>query len=146
MTFARYTLLRFMLLFAVLIVLWLVGARGFWLIVLALVISVPLSYFVLKGPRLAMTQQLADRMASRAAGSADPDADAEDAEAEDAEAEDAEDAEAEGAAIGSAEGEGQRDQNAEGELGAPGVAQGGDELPADPTTDDGPDGGQQEHR
>jgi hypothetical protein len=129
-TFARYTLLRLLLLFAVLILLWLVGFRGLLLIVLTLVVSVPLSYFVLKGPRTAMTQQLADRMAARGGPVTDPDAEAEDAQAE----------------RGSAEREGQRDENAEGELGTPGVAQGGDEVAPEPTTDDGPDGGDQQQR
>jgi hypothetical protein len=130
-TVLRYTLLRFMLLFAVLLVLWLLLAaidvhNPLLLIVLTLVISVPLSYVVLKGPRLAMTQTLADRMATRTA-EVDTDADAEDAEA-----------------AASAEAEGERDQDAEGELGAARVAQGGDELATGPAADDGEHGGPQQ--
>jgi len=137
-TVLRYTLLRFMLLFAVLLVLWLLLAavdvhNPLLLIGLTLVISVPLSYVVLKGPRTAMTQTLADRVGARTA-EAHPDDDAEDAEVE-ARSADPTSAEAE-----SAQTEGERDQDAEGELGAPRVTQRGDEVAPGATTRDGEDG------
>src|SRR4051794_32575546 len=86
----RYTLLRLLLLMAVFLTVWLVlyalnVHSAALVIALTLVISVPLSYVVLKGPRTAMTQQLADRMAARTGSvgeELDADADAEDAEAE----------------------------------------------------------------
>jgi hypothetical protein len=84
MSVLRYSVLRLLLLFACLLVLWLVGVKNpVLLIALTAVLSITLSYFLLKGPRDAMAQTLADR-ASRRAGHtrADADAAAEDAEDE----------------------------------------------------------------
>lgn len=128
MTVLRYSLLRLMLLLGVLVALWLLG--GLWsplrdplLLVLATaVLSVVLSYFVLRGPREAMTQQIADRVAGRLAPPpVDDDAAAEDAEV------------IRGAAR-SAQGEAEAEQHAVDELGASGVAQHGDESQADGAT------------
>lgn len=66
MTVLRYSLLRLLLLFACLLVLWLVGVRNpILLIGLTAVISMTLSFFLLRGPRDAMAQTLADRAARR---------------------------------------------------------------------------------
>jgi hypothetical protein len=66
MTVLRYSVLRLLLLFACLLVLWLVGVRNpVLLIALTAVASISLSYFLLKGPREAMAQTLADRAARR---------------------------------------------------------------------------------
>lgn len=85
MTVLRYSLLRIMVLFACMLVLWLVGVRDpVLLIALTGVTSIVLSYFVLKGPREAMAQTVAERAGRRLAQPAphDPDADAEDTEAD----------------------------------------------------------------
>jgi hypothetical protein len=82
MTVLRYSLLRLLLLFACLLVLWLVGVRNpILLIGLTAVVSMTLSFFLLRGPRDAMAQTLADRAARRRRGP-DPDELAEDAEDE----------------------------------------------------------------
>lgn len=126
MTVMRYTLLRLMLLFGVLIALWLLGGLvpalrdPVLLVMFTVVVSVVLSYFVLRGPREAMTAQLAGRAAVRSARAqdVDPDAEAEDAEAE---------------AARSAQRKAEAQQDAEGQLRAPGVAQDGDQGQADGT-------------
>jgi hypothetical protein len=83
MTVLRYSVLRLLLLFGCLLVLWLVGVRNpVLLVVLTAVASVTLSYFLLKGPREAMAQMLADR-AARRAGHTRSDLDAADEDAED---------------------------------------------------------------
>jgi hypothetical protein len=83
MTVLRYSVLRLLLLFGCLLVLWLVGVRNpVLLIALTAVVSLTLSYFLLKGPRDAMAQTLADR-ASRRAGRTRSDVDAADEDAED---------------------------------------------------------------
>jgi hypothetical protein len=83
MTVLRYSVLRLLLLFGCLLVLWLVGVRNpLLLVVLTAVASITLSYFLLKGPRDAMAQTLADR-ASRRAGRTRVDVDAADEDAED---------------------------------------------------------------
>jgi hypothetical protein len=132
-TVLRYSLLRLMLLLGVLVALWLLG--GLWaplrdplLLVLATaVLSVVLSYFVLRGPREAMTQQIADRVSGRLAPApADEDAAAEDAEAAGPVPP--------SAAKPSAERESEAQQQAVDELGAAGVAQHGDEPEAGHTT------------
>jgi hypothetical protein len=83
MTVLRYSVLRLLLLFGCLLVLWLVGVRNpLLLVVLTAVASITLSYFLLKGPRDAMAQTLADR-ASRRAGRTRVDVDATDEDAED---------------------------------------------------------------
>ena len=65
MTILRYSLLRTMLLFACLLVLYLLGARGVLLIALTAVSSIALSYFLLKGPREQMARQVAERAGRR---------------------------------------------------------------------------------
>jgi hypothetical protein len=123
-TVLRYSLLRLMLLLGVLVALWLLG--GLWaplrdplLLVLATaVVSVVLSYFVLRAPREAMTQQIAHRVAGRL-GPAEVDEDAA-----------AEDAEIEAPAVRSAQRQAEPEQQAEDELSAPGVTQHGDEPEA----------------
>lgn len=84
MTVLRYSVLRLLLFFGCLLVLWLVGVRNpVLLIVLTAVISLGLSYVLLRGPRDAMAQTLADRAARRIGQrQADVDAAAEDAEDE----------------------------------------------------------------
>lgn len=84
MTVLRYSLLRILLLFGCLLVLWLVGVREpLWLLLATAVSSVALSYFVLKGPREALARQLAERVDRRTAQkSQDRDAEAEDREVE----------------------------------------------------------------
>lgn len=122
MTVVRYTLLRLLLLFGVMIAIWLLGGLvpalrdPVLLVMFTVLVSVVLSYVVLRGPREAMTAQLAGRISGRLpAQDADPDAAAEDAEAEDAEAD----------AARSAQSEAQTQQDAESQLGASGVAQHG---------------------
>ncbi len=126
MTVMRYTVLRLMLLFGVMLALWLLGGLvpalrdPVLLVMFTVVVSVVLSYFVLRGPREAMTAQLAGRASGRLPATeqdVDPDAAAEDAEADAAAAR----------AARSAEREAQAEQDAEGQLSAPGVAQHGDE-------------------
>lgn len=121
MTVLRYSLLRLMLLLGVLLALWLLG--GLWaplrdplvLVLTTAVLSVVLSYFVLRAPREAMTQQIANRVAGRL-GPVEVDEDAA-----------AEDAEIQAPAARSAQRQPDAQQHAVDELGAPGVAQHGDE-------------------
>lgn len=123
MTVLRYSVLRLMLLLGVLVALWLLG--GLWaplrdplvLVLATAVVSVVLSYFVLRAPREAMTQRIADRVAGRVAPpEVDPDAAAEDAEA--------------AGSPPSAQREPHAQQDAEDELGAAGVTQHRDEAEA----------------
>ena len=65
MNLLRYSLLRIMLLFACLLTLYLLGARGVLLIALTAVSSIALSYFLLKGPREQMAQEVAERVGRR---------------------------------------------------------------------------------
>lgn len=65
MTLLRYSLLRTMLLFGCLLVLYLLGARGVLLIALTMFSSIALSYFLLKGPREQLARQVADRVGRR---------------------------------------------------------------------------------
>jgi hypothetical protein len=65
-TLLRYSLLRLMLLFACLLLLWLVGVRDpKWLLVGTAVGSVSLSYFLLRGPREELARRLAERVQGR---------------------------------------------------------------------------------
>ncbi len=128
MTVLRYSLLRLMLLLGVLVALWLLGGLWaplrdpLWLVLATALLSVVLSYFILAAPRQAMTQQLADRLAARpGAVPVDVDAEAEDAEVEGGSAD---------APAGSAQREPETEQHPEGQLGASGVAQHGDEPEA----------------
>jgi RsiW-degrading membrane proteinase PrsW (M82 family) len=67
----RYSLLRIMLLFGCMLVLWLVGAwlpalrNPVWLLIATAVTSITLSYFVLRGPREELARQLAQRVEDR---------------------------------------------------------------------------------
>ena len=79
-TVLRYSLLRLLLLFGCMLVLWLVGVRNPVLLLLATAVSsIALSYVVLRGPREALARDLADHVDQRLARS-NRDADAEDAE------------------------------------------------------------------
>jgi hypothetical protein len=60
-----YTLLRFALFFALWGILYLIGVHGFVAPVLALVLSVPLSFVLLAKPRAAFTRQLQARVEYR---------------------------------------------------------------------------------
>jgi Protein of unknown function (DUF4229) len=67
-TLLRYSLLRIMLLFGCMLVLWLVGVRNpAWLLLGTAVTSVALSYVVLRRPREELARQLADRVDQRLA-------------------------------------------------------------------------------
>jgi hypothetical protein len=64
----RYSLLRIMLLFGCMLVLWLVGVRDpVWLLLTTAVSSVALSYVVLRGPREELARQLAAKVDERTA-------------------------------------------------------------------------------
>ena len=60
-----YTILRFGLFFALWGVLFLLGVHGFLAPILALVLSVPLSFVLLAKPRAMFTRQLESRMEQR---------------------------------------------------------------------------------
>src|SRR5215213_2754535 len=79
-TMLSYSLLRIMLLFGCMLVLWLVGVRDpVWLLLATAVSSVALSYVVLRGPREELARQLAARVDERTARRRS-DAEVEDAE------------------------------------------------------------------
>lgn len=67
----RYSVLRLLIFFGVLALLWLLGLRGsdqqWMLLVLSALISMVLSYFVLARFRQESTQQIAQRLERRAA-------------------------------------------------------------------------------
>ena len=73
MTVVRYSLLRIMLLFGCMLVLWLVGAwlpalrNPVCLLIATAIASVTLSYFVLRAPREELARQLAQRVEARTA-------------------------------------------------------------------------------
>lgn len=69
-----YTVLRFGLFFALFGLLWLVGVRGFLGAIIALVLSVPLSFVLLSRPRQAFAEVLEQRFNARKARQADLDA------------------------------------------------------------------------
>ena len=89
----KFTVLRFALFVAALVVLALLGARGWLLLLLAAFVSLLLSYVLLRGPREELTASIAARAGQRnGAGrrqghrlKADVDAEVEDAEIERAE-------------------------------------------------------------
>jgi Protein of unknown function (DUF4229) len=60
-----YTLLRILLLAAVFGVLWLVGVRGFLAAIIALLLTLPLSYVLLAGPRQRMAVSVTGRLVQR---------------------------------------------------------------------------------
>ena len=69
-----YTILRFGLFFALFGLLWLVGVKGFLGAVIALVLSVPLSFVLLAKPRAAFAAVLEQRVNARKARAAELDA------------------------------------------------------------------------
>ncbi|HET6877427.1 MAG TPA: DUF4229 domain-containing protein [Jatrophihabitans sp.] len=69
-----YTLLRFALFFALWGIVYLLGVNGYLGLIIALVLSVPLSLVLLRKPRERFTQQLELRMQARQASRADLDA------------------------------------------------------------------------
>ena len=69
-----YTVLRFGLFFALFGLLWLVGVKGFLGAVIALVLSVPLSFVLLARPRQAFAHVLEQRVEARRQRQADLDA------------------------------------------------------------------------
>jgi hypothetical protein len=69
-----YTVLRFGLFFALFGLLWLVGVKGFLGAVIALALSVPLSFVLLAKPRAAFAVVLEQRVDARRARQADLDA------------------------------------------------------------------------
>jgi hypothetical protein len=62
---ARYSVLRLMMFFGFLCALWLLGLRGAWLLGLAALGSMVVSFFVLQGPRAAFSDSIARRVAER---------------------------------------------------------------------------------
>jgi hypothetical protein len=68
-----YTFLRFGIFFALFGLLWLFGLRGFVGAVVALVLSIPLSFVLLAKPRQRMASNLEQRMTARRAKEADLD-------------------------------------------------------------------------
>jgi hypothetical protein len=69
-----YTILRFGLFFALFGLLWLVGVTGFLAAIIALLLSLPLSYVLLAKPRAAFAAVLEQRMNARRARAAELDA------------------------------------------------------------------------
>ena len=63
----RYSLMRIMLFLGCLIVLWLVGLRGLLLVILAGLLSMVVSLFVLRGPREEFSARIAERVDRKAA-------------------------------------------------------------------------------
>ena len=68
-----YTVLRFGLFFALFGLLWLVGVTGFLGAIIALALSVPLSFVLLAKPRQAFAAMLEERVNARRARQADLD-------------------------------------------------------------------------
>jgi O-antigen ligase len=69
-----YTILRFALFFALFGLLWLVGVTGFLAAIIALLLSLPLSYVLLARPRAAFAAVLEQRMNARRERAAELDA------------------------------------------------------------------------
>jgi Protein of unknown function (DUF4229) len=69
--FAVYTTARLLLLAAVAVLLYLVGARGLVLAALAVLLSLPLSYVLLAGQRAALGAEVERRLTARQARRAD---------------------------------------------------------------------------
>jgi len=80
---ARYTVLRLLMFLGFICLGYLVGLRELWLVLVAALGSMVLSYFVLAGPREEFSRRLAARVDERAARAAQApsDEDAEDEEA-----------------------------------------------------------------
>ena len=66
MTVMRYTLLRIMVFFGTLCLLYLVHLRGFWLIAVSLLGSMLISFFVLRRPREELSRTIAAKVDARA--------------------------------------------------------------------------------
>ncbi|GAA2036633.1 DUF4229 domain-containing protein [Pseudokineococcus marinus] len=64
----RYTLLRLSLLAAVGLLAYAVGLRGVWWLLVTALVSILLSFVLLRGPREQMTQAILDRQQQRAQG------------------------------------------------------------------------------
>jgi hypothetical protein len=62
----RYTLLRMMVFFGTLCVLYLAQLRGIWLVVVSLLGSMVISFFVLRRPREELSRSIAARVDARA--------------------------------------------------------------------------------
>ncbi len=62
----RYTVLRLLVFFGFLIVLWLLQLRGIWLVVIAGIMSAITSYFLLQGPRAELSRKIEARVERRA--------------------------------------------------------------------------------
>ncbi|MBC9956321.1 DUF4229 domain-containing protein [Yimella sp. cx-51] len=62
---ARYTVLRLLVFFGTLCLLWLAGLRGWPLLLLSAVVSAIISVFLLAGPREHVAQRLEARVAER---------------------------------------------------------------------------------
>jgi O-antigen ligase len=69
-----YTILRFALFFALFGLLWLVGVTGFLAAIIALLLSLPLSYVLLARPRAAFAAVLEQRINARRERAAELDA------------------------------------------------------------------------
>lgn len=80
--FTRYSLYRFAILIGVLVVLSLVGARGWLLLLLTAVISAALGYLLLARQRHAVTQDIIEKRQTNLAKQIDADNAAEDADDE----------------------------------------------------------------
>ncbi len=71
MTVLRYSLLRILLFFGCLLILWLIGLRDpTWLLLGTAVTSVTLSFFLLRAPREQLAHRLAERVSGRLPGDA----------------------------------------------------------------------------
>jgi hypothetical protein len=69
-----YTLLRFAIFFGILGLLWLIDVRGFLGAVIALVLSLPISFVLLAKPRARLASNLEQRLQSRRARESEFDA------------------------------------------------------------------------
>jgi hypothetical protein len=81
---ARYSVLRLLIFFGLLCAFWLVGLRGWWLLGLSALVSMVVSFFVLRGPRAQFSATIARHVDERArrAELAPKDERAEDAESD----------------------------------------------------------------
>ena len=62
----RYTVLRLLVFFGFLVVLWFLHLRGIWLVVAAGLMSAITSYFLLRGPRAELSHKIEARVDRRA--------------------------------------------------------------------------------
>ena len=84
MPFLRYSALRLLILLASLGLLWLVGMRGWWWLLMSVIIAAPISYLVLRPQRDAAVGTLAARAERAKEAAAAPPAPGSDEDAEDA--------------------------------------------------------------